>query len=83
MQQQANSQQISYHIYPNPTNSFLTIEAPQKSLIEISNIQGQVLQKVKAINPKTTLDISNLPKGNYYLKVTDNDHHAIEQIVIE
>jgi len=83
VQQQANSQQISYHIYPNPTNSFLTIEAPQKSLIEISNIQGQLLQKVKAINPKTTLDISNLPKGNYYLKVTDNDHHAIEQIVIE
>jgi len=60
---------LSINIYPNPANDNFTIVTPQKSKIEILNIQGQLLQTIIASNNQTNIDISSFPYGVYIVKV--------------
>ncbi len=59
-------------IYPNPVNNTLHVNAPEKSNIIISSIDGKIL-----INKKLTtgyINVSELSEGSYIVRITnDND----------
>ncbi len=68
-------------IYPNPTNSVLTIESEKGPLskIVLFNTLGQTLKVTQNIDNKSvTLDVSNLPDGIYFLKV---DNYTLRKVV--
>ena len=67
-------------IYPNPVNNILTINnANNATSIEIYNIQGQM---VSTCNFTNKLDVSNLTKGMYFIKIiSDNGYSAIKKFV--
>jgi hypothetical protein len=69
-------------IYPNPANDKLTIETTQKSEIEILNIQGQLIKSITS-NGKTTIDISELAPGMYFVKVKTENGIAVKKFVKE
>ena len=64
-------------VYPNPTNGQLTIASPnpskggEQATIEIYNVVGQVvfMSQLSKLSPETTIDISHLANGMYFLKV--------------
>jgi hypothetical protein len=61
-------------IYPNPANKEVTIElSPTSSQNHLSllNINGQEVMKC-TIRTKTQIDISNLPGGVYFVRVTND-----------
>lgn len=62
------NQQVS--IFPNPANKNLTIEAKQKSEIEIFNLQGQIIERLNTTENQTIIDVSDLPAGMYFIKTT-------------
>jgi len=55
-------------IYPNPASNTLSINAPQHSAIGILNIQGKLIISMAANSNSTTIDISSLPTGVYFVK---------------
>jgi len=58
-------------VYPNPTSGQLRIkneELREGSVIEIFNIVGQNVGAYPCGRPETTIDISHLANGMYYLK---------------
>ena len=60
-------------IYPNPSFDHITIvtsETPTEGLLSISNLRGQQLITRQLIQPKTQLDISSLPSGVYFVRLT-------------
>lgn len=60
-------------IYPNPASTNITIEAHEistQSQLSILNVNGQQLISRKITEPKTQLDISNLPSGVYFVRLT-------------
>jgi photosystem II stability/assembly factor-like uncharacterized protein len=60
-------------IYPNPSSTHVTIETfsiPTKSRLSIMNPNGQELITRQITEPKTQIDISNLPSGLYFVRVT-------------
>ena len=57
-------------IYPNPTSTHITIETPVESLLSIMNLNGKELLKQPITEPKTVVDISTLPNGIYFVRVT-------------
>jgi len=71
------------HIFPNPASDNLTIETPQKSEIEIVNLQGQLTKSFTAISNKTTIDVSDFAKGIYFVKVKTENGVAVEKFVKE
>jgi len=59
--------------YPNPVTDNVTIEISGESFcgnLAIVDIEGQKLISRQITEPKTQVDISNLPSGVYFVRVT-------------
>ena len=74
------------NIYPNPFIDKINIEVPQINSdidIAISNISGQELIQYKIFDTQTTIDISRLESGVYYLKLIYKDNILVIKIIKE
>jgi len=60
----------SITVYPNPTSTSITLLTPIKGSLSILNINGKEILHEGITEPKTQLDINNLPSGVYFVKVT-------------
>jgi hypothetical protein len=57
-------------VYPNPSSDKISITTFAEGSLSIQNLNGQELLKEEITATKTQIDISNLSKGVYFLKVT-------------
>lgn len=67
-------------IYPNPTSGLLNVQLEKPALIELLNSGGQRLASFEGKQGNICIDFGSLPKGFYYLKITDGAqvfHHKI------
>jgi PKD repeat protein len=76
-------------VYPNPSNGIYQIkfnnpDAGQMD-IEVVTLHGEsVLTKNSAVKAETfPLDLSNQPKGIYFLKITQQNNSVIKKLVIQ
>lgn len=75
----------TYFVYPNPTNSFVTISGKDNSqVIEsvvITDFLGKTV-KEKTVNMVTTkIDLSDLSNGIYFAKVKSGNNLSIVKII--
>jgi hypothetical protein len=70
-------------VYPNPATINLTIETPQKAVIEITNIQGQLVKTIKATGNKTNIDVSALPGGVYIVQAKTVNGVSVSKFIKE
>ncbi|MDY6393364.1 MAG: T9SS type A sorting domain-containing protein [Bacteroidales bacterium] len=64
-------------LYPNPAKKSITLEAMED--IFIYNSLGQMVRQIPNPKGKTTISISELPKGIYYLKSGDRQQKLIKE----
>lgn len=71
---------LSFSIYPNPTNGILNIKGNfnPNSFIEILNVDGSLIEKTIF---KNQLQL-NLNKGVYFIKITDGNKVGVEKIIV-
>ena len=73
-------------VYPNPANGYVNIASVSEEInqVQILNVLGQVMYDVKdiAANNKT-IDIHNLPKGAYWIKVLTNEQEFTDKIIVQ
>ena len=82
-------QNVKVSTYPNPANSDLYCEVNNLSheslTIELMGLSGQRFQTLQVegkSNETHTIDVSNLAKGTYLLKVTSDKQSQIEKVII-
>jgi len=71
-------------IYPNPSSDFITIKTstiPIKSELSICNLHGHELMTRQITEPKTILNISNLPSGVCFLRLTNDRTVEVEKMI--
>ncbi len=81
-----NSDIKGFQIYPNPSNSHITItlQAPTKeSTLTILNLNGQELIRQEIKDIETQIDISNLAIGVYFAKLMNNNTVEFSKIIKE
>ena len=75
--------QSPYHlkVYPNPTQEFVNIEGDIENLkqILIFNFQGSLVRRIPKI--ESTIDLSDLIKGTYYLYLISKDKIESEKVI--
>ena len=76
-----------FSIYPNPTKGIITITTSsifEKVDIEITNTLGQTVKTETLKNiQQTTVDMSNLSKGIYYIKVSSPEGAKLSKLILE
>ena len=73
------SQEIS--IYPNPTESLVTIEANGLIQVRVLNIMGQEIQNLMVTDNQTIIDLSAQPAGCYFIEVVGVHVREINKIL--
>jgi len=67
---------LSVSAYPNPTTNYLTVKVEDYETANLQylvfDINGKLLQTVKATGQETRIKINNLVNGNYFIKVLNN-----------
>jgi hypothetical protein len=85
-------------IYPNPTTSDLTVEyvlvigepsnnvtnsTNEEFYVELFDSNNQLSTSAMSEKGKITLNVRNLPKGVYFLRVTNDEGSVTKQIIID
>ena len=72
-------------VYPNPSSTTITISTPttpdNNTFLTIYNINGQQLLKRQITEQETVLDVSGLPKGIYFVRVTNDRTVQVGKLV--
>ena len=68
-----NYDTLTNKVYPNPTNSIITISFEKKvnGKITVNNLMGQLLINESVKGETTTLDLSNFSSGIYFVNFID------------
>ena len=74
-----------FMVYPNPANDVLYISSAEEEgediEIMIYDVRGQMVQKVSLIAGNEEIDISNLDKGVYLIKIQVDDEVFTKKII--
>lgn len=76
-----------FEIYPNPANSELMVQLNEihdsnSSIIRMYSLTGSLVFEDTVINEKTTIDVSFLPAGFYYIQVKDTSGMSTKKVVL-
>jgi len=73
---EAKNISLNVSIYPNPTINYLTVKVENYETgnlqYQFFDINGKLLQTVKATGTETKIETNNLMPANYFVKVIDN-----------
>ena len=84
-----NLQTLDAAIYPNPTKGLISIRFEGKeglyenSSLSIINHLGQSILSQNLNDVNTDLNLSELSKGIYFVKIENGDSYSIQKIVLE
>jgi len=77
-------EQVITKVYPNPANNKLLVESTKLSANEeynLCNAFGQSVRHGQIIENTERIDVSDLPRGVYYLKFSDSNRRAVPIIL--
>ena len=85
-----NSGHGDFEIYPNPNKGMFNMTLGNITGdvdMTIYNIQGQIVyrEKLEGVVPNYNkqLDLSNQPKGVYYIKLMNHDYIGLKEVIIQ
>jgi len=82
----SKQQKSRLSIYPNPVSDYITIETSaitNTSQLSISNLSGQEVITRQITEQKTQLDISSLPQGIYFVRLTNDKTITMGKLIKE
>lgn len=77
------SSKEEYLLYPNPTKDNLIIYLNKLGNATIYDINGKFIKKVNLSLGTNTIDVTNLSKGNYIVKIKAEGFSKTSKIIIE
>lgn len=80
-----NSQKLQVKIYPNPAQDYVVIEGDEsldKAKVVLLSIEGQIIKETD-FSKAVTLQLNELPKGLYILKIIGKMQISHHKIIVE
>jgi hypothetical protein len=80
------SDQIGFEVYPNPNNGIFFIQPFDNSVqynIVMFDLQGKIVLSTNNLMGEQNIDVLNLAKGYYMLKVISGNKVFVEKLILE
>lgn len=68
-------------VYPNPVKDIFKINNPGKLQIVSVEVMDATGRVVKVLKGSDEYNVSNLPKGNYILKILNNESPKVTKLI--
>ncbi|MFK7950948.1 MAG: zinc-dependent metalloprotease [Saprospiraceae bacterium] len=78
-----NSLEKTVALYPNPTQGILNLQTLQTGKVFVYNTLGQMVQSINVNNEITTIDLTNLPNGQYFVSFISNSGERMTKKIIK
>ena len=78
---QENQLNNQFKIFPNPTTGLLNIEGKNIQEISIFNAMGKIITVKQVNQPVSTINITELPAGIYFIRIVTKTDSGITKIV--
>ncbi|MBL4707791.1 MAG: T9SS type A sorting domain-containing protein [Flavobacteriales bacterium] len=79
--------EFSFGVYPNPARENITVEfkkeIPLNSTLMIFNVNGQKVKEFTNLNSIQTINISDLPKGIYFVTLATAEELFSKKLIVE
>lgn len=75
-----HSMENNVSVFPNPACNSITIKNERNAVIRVFNTNGYLVKSAENKDTEHTIDVSDLPKGLYIIRII-NDYSTIEKIV--
>lgn len=80
----AEAEQLRFSVYPNPATGLVNIESKRHlKQVKLLDIRGREVATQQIISNKHTFSVEHVPKGVYFLKVTDAEGNTATQRLIK
>jgi len=70
-------------VYPNPAKNQVNIKLDRNSVYSIYNINGRLLKQGKLLQGINTLNIKNIRRGIYFIRITDKQMELTKKLIIK
>jgi N-acetylneuraminic acid mutarotase len=74
---------LDFRFYPNPAGDYITVELPAVGDISLFDVLGKEMFDISDVTGETTLSISELPQGVYFLKINNGGDFRTEVLFVE
>ena len=73
------------NVYPNPANDYVVVELPAATQAagSVYNMAGALIRTIDSFTAKTTVSVSDLTPGVYFLHVQSDDKTSVIKLVVE
>lgn len=79
--------EIDFGLFPNPTSSIINIQLDNsiyhKNSMRIFNLLGELVHERKISTSRTTLDVSNYPKGMYLINIDSEQGSKTKRFIVQ
>lgn len=76
--------QIKIKVFPNPANSTINILSDKiLNQISIYNLLGENILNLTTNKKETSIDVSSLSKGSYFIKATTDKNSVTQKLIIQ
>ena len=77
--------QISFiaKVYPNPSTGIFNTEGNNINSVEITDITGRLIKKFNVHEQEIKIDLSNEPKGVYFLKAYTGSTIKVQKLILK
>jgi len=79
----SNELDNTINVFPNPANNYITINGNNITKIEVINILGLLEKEFNLNQNQITLDITDLNKGIYFLKIFEGKNEYVKKIILQ
>lgn len=70
--------EMQVKVYPNPTTGIVNVDAQEVQKIELFDLGGRML---RSMGQTSSVDLSTLPEGVYYLRITCKDGYRVVKVI--
>jgi hypothetical protein len=69
-------------VYPNPSRGMVSIEGQNIKSVSIMDLSGKTVYKKTVAGNKTRLDVSNLPKSVYFIRIEAEKEVRVKKLIL-
>lgn len=75
-----NFEYIKTVVYPNPSKGIINIENEDLNKIQIYDVTGK---KIRELNPQSQIDLTDISKGIYFMRLISDKGILVNKIILE